>query len=166
MNLDLQPMIVKATQDVFDTMIMMPISPGTPLSEQVETFHCNVSGMLGFSGDLKGMLTIHCPDAVALAITTSFLGMDVESIDDDVKDAIGELANMITGGVKDALAEVGQGIKLSVPTTIAGRSYSLSSLSDTHWVIIPFATDEGEFLVELKFKADILKSKELACHPK
>ena len=159
-------MIVKATRDVFDTMIMMPVTPGEPLTERIETFRCNVSGMLGFSGDLKGMLTIHCPDAVALAITASFLGMDVESVNDDVKDAIGELANMITGGVKDALAEAGQGIKLSVPTTIAGRSYSLSSLADTHWVIIPFATDEGRFLVELKFKKDLLTSKGSACHPK
>jgi len=153
-------MIVKATQDVFDTMIMMPVTPGTPLAEQVETFHCNVSGMLGFSGDLKGMLTIHCPDAVAQAITANFLGMDIDSVNDDVKDAIGELANMITGGVKDALAESGEGIRLSVPTTIAGRSYSLASLSDTHWVIIPFSTEKGEFLVELKCKTDILKLKE------
>lgn len=151
---ELQQIIIEATKDVFDTMIMMALSPDPPLVEKVHPFCCNVSGMLGFSGDLKGMLTIHCPEEVAKEITSSFLGMEVSTIDDDVKDAIGELANMLMGGVKQALAVKAKDIKLSIPTVIAGRSYNINCLSDANWVIIPFTVSQGKFMVELKFKSN------------
>lgn len=37
------------------------------------------------------------PNKVAIAITSSFLGMAVEEINVDVEDAIGELVNMLGG---------------------------------------------------------------------
>ena len=37
---------------------------------------------------------------VAKDITGTFLGMEVEELDDDVKDAIGEIANMVAGEFK------------------------------------------------------------------
>jgi len=149
---ELQQVIVKATRDVFDTMIPMPLSPGAPATEKVQSFHCHVSGILGFSGDLRGMLTIHCPNEVAMAITTSFLGMETEEINADVIDAIGELANMVTGGIKEAFSEKDQEIKLSIPTVVAGKSYNINNLADADWVIIPFTIEKGTFLVELKIK--------------
>lgn len=48
-------------------------------------------------------------------ITGSFLGMEVEAINADVEDAIGELANMLGGNVKTILLENGRNINLSLP---------------------------------------------------
>ena len=89
---------------------------------------------------------------MAIGITETFLGMDVEEINEDVKDAIGELVNMVTGGLKDALTGQGQEIKLAIPTTIAGRSFRISSKSDVGRVCIPFKLDAGTFFIELKYK--------------
>ena len=51
-------------------------------------------GVIGLAGTHKGVLAIHIPNKVAMAITSSFLGMEVDEINEDVKDAVGELANM------------------------------------------------------------------------
>ena len=99
------------------------------------------------------MLTIHCPEDVAFAITSSLLGVDVDEVDADVKDTIGEMANMVLGGIKDGFTEQGIEINLAVPTILAGRSYRVSGMDDAMWTTVPFYLDEGEFLVELKLKA-------------
>ena len=153
MDLDLQQQIIDSTQSVFDTMLMMPLTPGEALSEKVYEFKSSISGMLGFAGDIQGMLTIHCPQDVGFAITGTLLGIDVDEVDEDVKDTVGEMANMILGGVKDGFIEQGIQINLAVPTILAGRSYRISGMADAMWTSVPFYLDDGEFLVELKLKA-------------
>lgn len=153
MNLDLQQQIIDSTQAVFDTMLMMSLTPGISLTEKVYKFQDSISGMLGFAGEIQGMLTIHCPQDVAFAITSTLIGLDVDEVDDDVKDTVGEMANMILGGIKDGFIEQGVQINLAVPTILAGRSYRVSGMDDALWTTVPFYLDEGEFLVELKLKA-------------
>jgi chemotaxis protein CheX len=94
------------------------------------------------------MLAIHVPNHVAMSITSKFLFMDVEEINDDVKDAIGELANMLAGSVKTMLTETGSGIKLAIPSAICGSEYEVECLAESEGVILPFTMDEGGFLVE------------------
>ncbi|MGM0416398.1 MAG: chemotaxis protein CheX [Thermodesulfobacteriota bacterium] len=152
METDLQQEIIDATQDVFDTMLMMPITSGVALADKVYQFKDSVSGMLGFAGDIQGMLTIHCPQSVAFSITEGLLGMSVESVDEDVKDTIGEMANMILGGIKEAFLNRGTDISLAIPTVMAGRSYQVKGVDYASWTTVPFSLDDDEFLVELKLK--------------
>ena len=152
METDLQQEIIDATKDVFDTMLMLPITSGVALSDKVYQFKDSVSGMLGFSGDIQGMLTIHCPQNVAFTITEGLLGMSVESVDEDVKDTIGEMANMILGGIKDTFLNQGTDISLAIPTVMAGRSYQVKGVDYASWTTVPFFLDDDEFLVELKLK--------------
>jgi len=150
--MDLQKNITDATTEIFETMIMMEITPGDPLKELVTTFHHTVSGMVGLAGTFKGLLAIHTPNDVAKAITSNFLGLDVEDIDDDVKDAIGELANMLAGNIKQAIDTTGKDVTLSIPSAVHGEEYTLNCLANAEWMIMPFTTPSGEFLVELQFE--------------
>ena len=149
--MDLYQSIVEAVCDVFSTMLMIDATAGAAVSES-NTVQGGVSGMLGFSGDVSGMVSLHCPEPVALGITTSFLGMDVQEINEDVKDAVGELVNMVTGGLKEALSKEGRNISLAIPTTIAGRSFRIAASSADNMVCVPFTLSEGDFLVEVKIK--------------
>lgn len=149
--MDLYQAIVSSVCDVFSTMLMLEADPGCAAAQSNEV-RGGVSGMLGFSGDVNGMLSLHCPAEVALSITSGFLGMDVEEINDDVKDAVGELVNMVTGGLKEALAKEGRDIRLAIPTTIAGRAFRIAAGSADNMLCVPFTLSAGEFFVEVKFK--------------
>lgn len=153
MNIDLQQQIIDSTQLLFDTMLMIPLESGVALTEKVYTFQNSISAMLGFAGEAQGMLTIHCPEQIAFAITSALLGIEVNEVNDDVKDTIGEMANMVLGGIKDGFTEQGVEINLAIPTILAGCSYRVSGMDDAMWTTVPFSLDEGEFLVELKLKA-------------
>lgn len=146
--MDIQDKIIDSTKEIFSSMVMMEVSV-----KEVEVQHGplqdTITGMIGLAGTHKGILAVHIPYTVAMAITSSFLMMDVTEIDEDVHDAIGEVANMLGGNVKTILSEKGRDIDLSLPSTIAGSEYSFSSDKEVDSLIIEFDTGKGTFLVEL-----------------
>ena len=148
--MDLEQTTIDATQEVFETMIMLETTPQPALPVLVSNFTDSVSGMVGFAGTSTGMVAIHAAEDVAVAITERFLGLEVDSFSDDVTDAFGELANMLAGSIKMELDESGSEITLSVPSYVYGADYHVECVADSEWVVIPFESDDGEFLVELQ----------------
>lgn len=142
--------IAEATCEIFSSMIMLEVTPKEATKRISHAFKNSITGMVGLAGTVRGNLSIHLPEAVATAVTAAFLGMEVEGIDDDVCDAVGELANMLAGAVKTALDPSGSDIKLSMPSTIYGESYHLDCLDCAVSVLIPFDLDGREFSVELQ----------------
>ncbi len=143
--------LVAATRDIFAGMIFLDIDPGEPLSGSDIRFDASLSCMIGLAGDLRGLIAVHCTKEAALGITSSMLGMEVEDLDDDVKDAIGEIANMVAGGLKVSLADHGVHIELAIPSTAVGKSIRVSSLSRGGRVLVPFSTPAGTFGVEFQY---------------
>ena len=140
---------IESAKEIFSSMLMMEIvevesdeSGALPLVD-------SISGVIGLAGTHKGVLAIHLPHVVAIAVTSSFLGMDVEEMNNDVEDAVGELANMLGGNVKSILSEKGRDINLSLPTTISGRQYDYQSNKEADRTLIRFRCEPGEFTVEL-----------------
>jgi len=150
---DIIPKVVDATVEIFTGMVMMEINQeGEPLTE-LGIIKDSITGMVGLAGTHKGMLAVHFPNDLALAITTSFLGMDVEEINEDVQDAVGEIANMLGGNVKTLLTDRGYDIQLSLPSTISGEEYTFLADSDLQQIVIPFTAPAGNFFVELEIEA-------------
>ncbi|ABL01013.1 chemotaxis protein CheX [Pelobacter propionicus] len=146
--------VIDATQEVFSTMIMMDASDDYPLQEPINRFQCSITGMVGFAGTYSGVISIHCPVSLALRITSSMLGMECDEVNEDLNDAIGEIANMLGGSVKQVLSKGGLDVKLSIPTVISGEDYTVNSLSDMDCVVIPFKIDDDRFLVGLTLKKE------------
>lgn len=141
--------IIDATKDVFTTMVMLDPVDEYPLEEPVKRFKCSITGMVGFAGMYSGVISIHCPVSLAKKITSNMLGMECDEVNEDLNDAIGEISNMLGGGVKQVLSKGGLDVKLSIPTVIAGEEYTVNSLSDSDCVVVPFAVEDDKFLVGL-----------------
>jgi chemotaxis protein CheX len=113
-----------------------------------------MTGMVGFAGIYSGVISVHCPVDLALKITSNMLGIECDEVNEDLNDAIGEIANMLGGGVKQVLSKGGQDVKLSIPTVISGEDYTVNSLSDIDCVVIPFKIGGDKFLVGLTLKKE------------
>lgn len=146
--MEIHDKMIDATKEIFSTMIMMEIT-----LEEIQESHGpltdTITAMIGLAGTHRGVLAVHFPYAVAMAITSSFLMMDVTEMNEDVHDAMGEIANMLGGNVKTILSEKGRDIDLSMPSTISGAEYSFQSDKDVDKVIIKFGTEKGSFMVEM-----------------
>ncbi len=149
--MDIGQDIIEATTDIFSTMLMMDLDVGDPLEGADGDVLSNITSMLGLGGDIRGMLAVHCPAAVAMAITGGFLGMDVDELNEDVKDAIGEIANMVAGNLKVAFAGYDMKIELAIPSSVVGESFRVAGMLGARRVAVPFAMEGGQFLVELKY---------------
>lgn len=144
--------IIESTIEIFTGMVMMEISvAGEPLLE-LAPLKQSITGMVGLAGISRGVLAVHFPKQVALDVTGSFLGMEVEEINADVEDAIGEIANMLGGNLKTILSDRGKDIQLSLPSTISGDEYSFTSHADVDQVILPFQAPAGVFYVEVELE--------------
>ena len=144
--------IIETTQEIFSSMMMEVVASSEPVTES-SIHNESITGLIGLAGTHKGVLAIHMPNKVAIAVTSSFLGMGVEGINTDVEDAIGELANMLGGNVKAFLSENGRDISLSLPSTITGEKYNFQMASDDDdRTVVCFESDSGRFHVELQIE--------------
>ncbi len=106
----------------FETMVMSPIEE---IDE--EEFGIGVAasytGSITFMGNIKGVILVQCQTESAEQITKSMLMMeaDEEVEASEVKDAVGEVANLVLGGFKSRIADEYGDIDMSVPTVIEGQ---------------------------------------------
>lgn len=150
--MELSEKIIESAKEIFSTMVMMEIAVNGDFQHDSIPLIDSISGVIGLAGTFKGVLAIHMPSKVAMAITGSFLGMEVDAINEDVEDAVGELANMLGGNVKAILSERGRDIDLSLPSTIIGKQYDFQPTREAERIIIPFSCSAGAFAIDLQLE--------------
>jgi len=140
------------TKKVFKRMLALevvaqPSSPRLP-----EAFCSMVSGMVGLAGVRRGMVAIHLPEEMAKTVTSRLLQTEIGEVNEDVMDAVGELANMLAGNIKSALSSSGHDIKLSIPSVVSGVKYLLDIQHHGENLAVPFETEIGRFVIQLHFE--------------
>lgn len=155
--------IVSSTNEVFTTMIPMEIKSDGSFYQKEDMIATDVISLVSFTGEHSGIIAVFCSKEIALKITSNMLGIEVSGIDQDVKDAMGELTNMIAGTVKNKVFETLGAMHLSVPIVIAGADLSISSSSKDNnevnfspgvtcnsqnsWLMSPFSSEGDSFNV-------------------
>ena len=142
---------LSATAEAFSTMIGMTAEPGKPYLKKGSGISYDVSGVIGLSGEAKGSVIISFPRITAIKVVSAFLGEKVASLDDDVTDAVGELANIIAGSAKKNLTDFK--INISLPTVVLGERHSIFEPKDVMCMIIPFTCEAGKFDVAVNLKS-------------
>lgn len=143
--------IALGAEDVFSTMLMVELESEAAVINQRMPLQSNLSAMIGLGGGIRGVLAVHCPAAVAKAITSTFLGMEVDELNEDVKDAIGEIANMVAGNLKVSFAGAGVDIELAIPTSVVGESFSVCGAARAQRVIVPLRMSGNPLWIELMY---------------
>lgn len=112
--------LLESAKEIFSTMVFMD------MTEAVEPdFKINraLLGSITFKGGIEGCLAVCCDTECAKAIAVNMLGIesDNELTQDGICDAIGEIVNMIMGGVKSRiLSDVGN-LEVSIPSVVSGH---------------------------------------------
>jgi chemotaxis protein CheX len=84
-----------------------------------------VSAVIGLAGAMSGTCVLRSSERAARRMASALTGTMIDSLDDTVKDAIGELCNMIAGGWKGKLPALASACMLSTPTVVTGTNYQL-----------------------------------------
>lgn len=142
-------------RDIFTTMVGLEDLLHLPCPIEPETVFTDcVSSLVGLAGTYNGMVSLHMPSTVAMNAASRMLGMEVTALDDDLKDAVGEIANMIAGSVKQQLSQGGLDIQLSMPSVIHGKEYVIAPASIRDQIAVRFATDDDWFMVAVALEGN------------
>jgi CheY-specific phosphatase CheX len=97
------------------------------------------------TGDWNGAVLLDCNPRQACQFAGRILSMDPPDIvDDDVRDVLGELANMVGGNMKCCMPT---GVQLSMPTVMEGRDYDMRICGSQILERVAFQCAEGHFWV-------------------
>ena len=106
-----------------------------------------VTARVHVTGSWNGMIMLEVSPDDACRIAGRFLSMDApEAVDNDVRDVLGEVANMIGGNLKSALVPDGS---LSIPEVVDGTDFSLRMCGGAITARQAFACEAGDFCVSL-----------------
>lgn len=154
---ELRLLLVESAQEVFDKMVSMPIQPVDKEEIDFSGEGKHYSAVIGFSGGWKGFVTLQCTQSLAAQITGKLLYMDAAQVGpDDMRDAIGEMVNMVGGRFKSGFAEHfnegAEAFKMSIPTVTFGQDFKVFAAGDNAQIMVVLDADRSLLSLDLTLK--------------
>jgi chemotaxis protein CheX len=112
--------LTRIARDIFDTMLGVALQTA---EEEWKPARDRLTGAVYLAGAWRGAVLLECDHRQAFDFTSRLMSVPIpEAVNDDVRDTMGELANMLGGNLKSVLP---RGVVLSMPSVVEGSDYSL-----------------------------------------
>jgi chemotaxis protein CheX len=146
---ELESSLVRAMKEITSTMFNCTSEIVSP--DQVDIIPPGLSAIVGFGGKISGYVAIHLSPACACTLASNLLGMSFSEMDDIVADAMGEMVNMLAGGLKKFASQNEDLFKISVPSIVYGMDYSTHAPKNARRLAIGVQAGACTFGVQLVF---------------
>lgn len=136
--------LAQIVESVFETMMGLEVTaceaPWFPSGDRL-------TAAVHLAGEWRGAVLVECDRNQACRFAGRFLSGDPpDTVDDVVRDVLGEVANMIGGNIKCVLTH---GIRLSMPAVVDGSDYSVRVCGAALRERLSFECCEGTFWVTI-----------------
>jgi len=166
----LEEMLVNSVEKVFSTMLSSPIAldysetgdiNGDKSQQPYSSGKPMVVSMVGFIGAANGVVYLYMDEDLANGLTCDFLGFEPYELEEfeaaekkeTVNDALGELANMIVGNFKNMWCDEGYPCKLTIPSIVRGRNFTVETTSSVLRHTYYFKINESTLVADLLLKS-------------
>ncbi len=162
---DITKDITAATKKVFETMVMMDIVQKQATLLDKTEISTDVICIITIAGDYHGVIGLFCTNNHSLKIASNMLKEEQKTLNGEVRDAMGEITNMIGGTAKRTLSDKYGEMSLSIPIVMTGndmilpvtekpaeKSNSIFCTTGDPWLMTAFTCDNEEFNVGLLLK--------------
>jgi chemotaxis protein CheX len=140
---------LEGTVEVLTTMAFVNPKPGKPYLKKNNLAKGDVSGIIGITGTIRGSLALSFSAGSILKIVSNMLGEEITSINGDIRDAVGEITNMVSGAARKRIETMGYSLSASIPTVVSGKEHSIMHVMGGPSVVIPFEMEGGSFVVDV-----------------
>ena len=134
----------------FQTMLSTKLESVDP-SQLDSLSGAHMRGSIGFAGKVTGHVYLRMSPAAAKAIAAAILGLKPEELtdSDEIRDAAGELLNIMTGNFKSNLCDAGLDCKLQPPKVGMTDDFSTPVEPGGGLERLAFRADKIEIFVEV-----------------
>jgi chemotaxis protein CheX len=115
---------INATMNVLETMAFTKSEAGKPYIKKDNVAKGDVSGVIGFTGETNGTISVTFDELCILKIVSNMFGQ--------ARKELGEMGKLFHG---------------AIPSVITGKNHKLESLTKGPRIAIPFKTDAGSFTI-------------------
>lgn len=149
-NDELAKMLFAAAQEVFTSMLGTEIQrlPDPP-ADQPSPFD-GVLSLIGLAGAVIGNGSMVSTPEAACDMSSRMLMSEYAKVDDQVLDALGEIANMIIGGFKHLLEPCVGRMQMSIPSVIYGKNVAARNSKVPLALAVRCAFPGGEFELRIR----------------
>ena len=103
--------------------------------------------VIGVNGDIEGVVVYGMTLATAQKIAGAMMGQPAAAFDEMAASAIGEMANMISGGAMTSLSAVGYDCKITPPSMVRGAGAEITTTTPS--LVLPVRTQFGKIEVSI-----------------
>ena len=135
-----------AVHAIFSTMIRLDVTTGQPFRSAAQPHH-DATATIRLSGDITGSMVLSLPQNVASSMISKLAGCDFLPGTPEFSDALGEIANMISGAAKSRYKN--RNVSISTPTVALGLTARVPGVGPETRLTLPFQLRAGDFCLLL-----------------
>ena len=124
---------IDSTVNYFEEVTNEKATAGIPYIKGNEPVVLEYTGIIGISGKRKGSIYVTTSENMLSTIAKVILGLE-EVGKEDIKDLVGEIANTISGNVRQAY---GSDFMISVPVVVEGKAKDIKLPDNIQSFVIP-----------------------------
>ena len=103
MNVQFINPFLEGTVEVIKTMAFVEPRPGKPFLKRDCRAKGDVSAIIGLTGTTRGSIALSFSESCIIKIVSNMLGEEITALNGDIKDAVGEITNMVSGVARQKL---------------------------------------------------------------
>lgn len=108
----------------------------------------SITGMIGVHGNVSGFITVNMAEPVARALVSGLLQDSFQTLSHQVVDGVGEITNIISGGIKKGLVGSPWAFgHVTVPSVIIGQNYQIAYAKGLQYLSVTFEQENAEALM-------------------
>ena len=135
---------IDSTVNYYEEVTNEKASSGIPYIKDDEPVVLEYTGIIGISGKRKGSIYVTASEDMLKSVAKVILGLE-DVGKEDIKDLIGEIANTVSGNVRQAY---GSDFMISVPVVVEGKAKDIKLPDNIQSFVIPITwQDHKSFLV-------------------
>ncbi len=153
MNIEYSRPFVAGITHVFKTMCNIDLVCDDPFPQDGKSTTTEVTGVIGFTGDRKGVMAFGTSASGALTIYAKLVREQRDAITPEIIDAVGEITNIISGQARKELEKERLHLLAHIPMVFVGKGLRINYCTKGDIITIPlsFAHDGKTEQVSLNY---------------
>ncbi len=152
MDANLVNPFIEATLSVLETTASTEANLGKPFLKRESKALGDITGVISLSGEFNATIALSFTKDGILSIVSKMFGEELSELNDEIKDAVGEISNMVSGQVTNNISTLGDSLKAVLSTVILEQDHSIPHIGQFPVVAFPFETGTGAFTIEVCFE--------------
>jgi chemotaxis protein CheX len=107
-----------------------------------------VTGLIGVHGEVSGFINVNLSERAAISLVRGLLQEEFDTLTHQVIDGVGEITNIVAGGIKRGLNKTPWGFThVTVPSVIVGQQYQIAYAKGIEYLSATFEQESMETFV-------------------